>query len=1082
MANEKHIFIGIGGSGCQTVSQIKEKVYEKRFSEATATKSRLQAMNDSYRFLFIDTDQRDIDEANKRNRATFEQGKVPFISPQTDLINLGRANPHAIYYEATQDPNTLINKRILEACSPELAAKIPDQPLAFGAGAFRMKSRIAFAHSLTDFQSKVQAAISSLNDVKTVGGEDCIIYYWVVGSTLGGTGSGIFNDVLYHLNQIHHQVVGNGDPQLVLTMYMPKVYIDSNSTEEKYALNAFGVFSELSAFKSMSFNQKQNTVMHRLAFQNDYTLINSQRRYCPFYYLIPIDIQTDKGTSLGTTKTMYRNTAEMLYHLHHGKAGATFRSDIDNYMNDIMERNHKDFLVPMGYVSLQKPNEQFNNYMRFRLRRDILRSWLLAESGKEAKVEESAIERLYNELFSQLKWSSGRNETIADKIFNSTAAVELDDDLNKQDSNSEELDSSLAFNLIESSLDSIVASIKKEINNADKRNEYKDKIITSIWSQAEAWIRTNGLSFAHDAIDAIRNHMAEEYKKEKDSIDSENSDLEEIQSSLSDLEKKTKVEGLEKVKLKSNKTDINAYLDQLRNYVDKKKNLEMKRWAHDLKKDFCTDEKNDELSKLKKHLASFKDKAAEMNREAVKQYKKLSEDMGATAMDVTTVYLPQLTKIADGNGWIGDNIFSRLYRTMINAQEDEAETPERKDLQKFLDDNIYHAVNEDIQQEIKSGQYQVFFTKVDEKTKKEEKTAETRYFCNPNLERSNEKVIQDFLSLAVTILEKKMHESKEIQEKWDNKKISAFFSDLTNEEKDNVRRSLNPALFFSYNANRIDVMKKEEHIVFVAGNEDLAMEMLGFQKGNPKHRCETADDENTALVLKSKYGLSLEDYRIYDSIKMVYDKATFREKYHFHHDFAQFLDKITLDDLPEEVLPQHRTFAKMLILDLFKEETSPFFFVDEDYDPNREVFKNTMYIEEEADFWIAQSEALSIHPKSGLIVLQFDNNGRKLYKEIEGATFLERFNKYVELYYNYRFGETTESILQYILRQNRNINDKTLTGEAVFKEYYSAKHKQLLDKLNELKKKAQKPAEQRLYNALFTIVRDEYDTVHKFIK
>ena len=355
MANEKHIFIGIGGSGCQTVSQIKAKVYEKRFPEATASKTRLQAMNDCYRFLFIDTDQRDIDEANKNNHESFEGGMVPFISPQTDLINLGRANPQAIYYEAKNDPSTLINKRITEACSPELAVKIPDQPLAFGAGAFRMKSRIAFAHALTDFQSKLQAAISSLNDVKTVGGNDCIIYYWVVGSTLGGTGSGIFNDVLYHINQIHHQVVGNGDPQLVLTMYMPKVYIDSNATEEKYTLNAYGVFSELSAFKKMSYSEKQNTVMHRLAFQNDYSLIDSQRRYCPFYYLIPVDIQTDKGTSLGTTRTMYHNTAEMLYHLHYGKGGATFRSDIDNYMNDIMERDHENFLVPMGYVSLQKP-------------------------------------------------------------------------------------------------------------------------------------------------------------------------------------------------------------------------------------------------------------------------------------------------------------------------------------------------------------------------------------------------------------------------------------------------------------------------------------------------------------------------------------------------------------------------------------------------------------------------------------------------------------------------------------------------------------------------------------------------------
>ena len=66
-------------------------------------------------------------------------------------------------------------------------------------------------------------------------------------------------------------------------MYMPKVYIDSNATEEKYALNAFGVFTELQAFKSMSFNKSQNIVMHRLAFQNDYSLINSNKRYCPFY-------------------------------------------------------------------------------------------------------------------------------------------------------------------------------------------------------------------------------------------------------------------------------------------------------------------------------------------------------------------------------------------------------------------------------------------------------------------------------------------------------------------------------------------------------------------------------------------------------------------------------------------------------------------------------------------------------------------------------------------------------------------------------------------------------------------------------
>ncbi len=1078
MANEKHIFIGIGGSGCQTVSQIKEKVYEKRFPEATATKSRLQAMNDQYRFIFLDTDQRDIDEANKRNRATFENGKVPFVNPQTDLVNLGRANPFAIYYEAKQDPNTLINKRILEACSSELATKIPDQPLAFGAGAFRMKSRVAFAHSLADFHSKVQSAISSLNDVKTVGGEDCIIYYWVVGSTLGGTGSGIFNDVLYHLNQIHHQVVGNGDPQLVLTMYMPKVYIDSNATEEKYTLNAFGVFTELEAFKTMSYDKSQNTVMHRLAFQNDYSLINSYKRYCPFYYLIPVDIQTDKGTSLGTTRTMYRNTAEMLFHLHNGKAGATFRSDIDNYMNDIMERNHKDFLVPMGYVSLQKPNELFNKYMRFRLRRDILRTWLLAEDGKTAHVEEEKVPGLVDLLFREL--NPGIQDTAAFKIAHCQAVTDLNDTLETPDDESGKLNDQLDLGTIQTSIDSVKTNIENESKQVEKRDAYKKLIKESIWSQAESWIRSNGLTYTYNAIDAVHKYMAEQFVKDEAALVARENELKEKADKLQTLCDEAKKTSVWKTIAKKGKGDIDNYKSALTDYVDSFKQFYLDKWALDLKKDFCMDEKGDVLSLLKKHVASFKDKAAEMNRAAVGLYKKLAADMGVASMDVTTVYLPQLTKIADGNGWIADNVFSKLYTTIIRAGHDEAETAERGDLQKFLDDNIYAAVNEALVQEIKSGQYQVFMKREDAKTKKMVQVEETRFFCNPELERTCEKVVEDFLTLAMMVLEKKMREEKEIQEKWDTKKISAFFNDLTNEEKDAVRRNLNPALFFSYNTSRIDVVKKEEHIVFVAGNEDLAADMLGFQKGNPKHRFEVSDSENTALVLKSKYGLSLADYRIYDSIKMVYDKATFREKYHFHHDFAQFLDKITVADLPEEVTPQHRTFAKMLLLEKFNKETAPFFYKDE-YNP--EDYKDVMsYPECDTSIKVATSEAFSIHPKTGKIVLKENDNGRNLYQEIQGADFASQFACYSSLYYNCRFGETTEAILQAMLRQTITIDGQQKTGEQVFKQEYTEKHKELLTELRDKKVNAVSTSEHRLYDMLFTIVRKEFDTVHEFIK
>lgn len=1075
MANRKHIFIGLGGSGCQTVAQVKEKVYAKRFPTATATKTRLQAMNDDYRFLFIDTDSRDIEEANKRNRDTFEYGRVPFISPQTDLINLGRANPQSIYYEAQQDPETLINKRILEACSKELAVKIPDQPLAFGAGAFRMKSRIAFAHSLTDFQTKLQAAISALNDVKTVGGEDCTIFYWVVCSTLGGTGSGIFNDVLYHINQLHRQIVGDGDPQLVLTMYMPKVYIDSNATEEKYALNAFGVFTEVEAFKSMSYEPEQKTVMHRMAFANDYNLIDAERRYCPFYYMIPIDIQTDKGTSMGSTRVMYRNTAEMLYHLHYGQGGDTFRSDIDNYMNDIMEKNHKNFLVPMGYVSLQKPDEQFKDYMNTRFKRDLLRYWLLNEAeNKEFKFEDSEVKALFNDLFKYCdptKSASAAN-AMCKKLSEVVDNLNIDTDKN-------ELPDVYRLGNVLSDVEDAIKAITDE-SKKERMDVHAQKLNESVWQAAEDMINKHGIVYTIKAIESIKAYGKELFDNYEDA--SKPQSREELKSACSTLESEVQEAEKEAVKIdfkeklaKNNKDDIATYAGKLSEWIEAKKNLALSEWRFNLLALFCNDDKNDELSKLRAHLSRFYDMAKELNRDTLSVYSKLATKFGNTALDVTTVYLPMLKDICDGDGWKPDNFFSKLYKKIIDAQNDKDETPVRQYLCDFLHSHIYATTNEKMREKLEKGQY-VVFIKTDDPKKKGAviETPYTRFFTIANLERSPEKIITDFVTFAMESFEEEARNNKEIQDKWYTKKISSFFGDLTNDQKDEVRRSLNPALFFNYNNQRIDVVKKEEHIVFVASSEDLAHEMLGYEKGNPKHRFEAGMDENTALVLKSKFGLSLEDYRMYDSIKMVYDKASFREKYHFHHDFAQFRDRITLADLPDEVLEQHRTFAKMLILDTFKKEFAPLYYQDK-YD--KDSYADSMYIPEKGDFKIARPEALSI--KEGKICLRKEDKGRKFYEEIEGATFAQQFAKYFNLYYNQRYGETLNKIIMDIQRSTVKIGDKLAVD--VMKNEYESKRDGLLNELFQKRTESADMADQRLYNILFDLVRERYDTMHHFV-
>lgn len=1083
MAKKKHIFIGLGGSGCQTIAQIKEKVYDKKFGDTPQSKSRLDAMNESYRFIFVDTDSRDIDDANKRNRSSFEMGRVPFISPQTDLVNLGKGNPQAIWYEARQDADNMINKRILEACSPELAAKIPDQPLAFGAGAFRMKSRISFAHSLSDFQMKLQAAISALNDVKSNGGADFNIYYWIVCSSLGGTGSGIINDVLYHVNMMHRQTVGDGDPQLILTMYMPKIYIDQNNTEEKYTLNAYGVFSEIEAFKCMSLDSNQNTVFHRMALVSDYNLIDSQRKYCPFYYLIPIDVQTDKGTSLGTQHEMYRNTAELLYHVHEGKGGETFRSDIDNYMNDIMERDHENFLVPMGYVSLHKPEEQMKAYMRTRFKRDVLRDWLINNNPKVVAIDDLKKKPLYNEVFESILENGIFYKQLNKAIETVIEDVNIDTEKNKLDENAN-IDS----------VSSIVANIPDEFNKvmkAERLEEVKDELITSIWKKAEYWIRENGIIYALNAIDAVREIARNEYDTLNNEQKNKKEDVEKAQKEVEDTHKDAQEVSFKEKTVGSNKGDIEQYKVAVDTWISAIVEKGVAEWRIAILKDFCLDEKTDELAKIKNHLTRLKNKAEDMNNAILKEYKGLADTFGKASLDVTTVYLPMLKDICNSNGWRPDNIFSKLYNFIIPAKEDAEAHAERPSLKKFIDDQIYLTQSESMNEEIKQNGY-LYIIKKQEKSVTTGKMVEKiekehRFFANSTLDRLPEKIIEQFLEFAQIAFEEQFQKKPEIQDRWINRGLADFFSDLTNDQKDDVRNSLNPALFFSYNADRIDVMKKEEHMVFVANNKDLARQMLGYDAGNPKHRFEEDTNINTALVIKSKFGLSFQDYRIYDSLKMVYDKATFREKYHFHRDFAQHLGKITLADLPDEELPQHRVLAKILLLNQFEKELTPLFYTDK-YEP--ENYATSLLIDSKMDKNLAEDTVLLAGPEAlsvqdNLICLTRSEKNRQFYSELSGSSISKQFAEYMDLFFNNRYADSLQNLLTLIIRTTVSVRedgkDVQKHGSDILKRNFREKRDLLLADLNSKKAKSQ-GEDRRIYSILFDIIKNRYESYQKFIE
>lgn len=96
---ERNIFIGLGGSGVNTVAALKYKIYNNISSNQP-----FKTMEQNYKFLFCDTDQKDINNNNEYYKSKYESGQRLLIDPDNDLINLGAVNPAAVYKEATNKP------------------------------------------------------------------------------------------------------------------------------------------------------------------------------------------------------------------------------------------------------------------------------------------------------------------------------------------------------------------------------------------------------------------------------------------------------------------------------------------------------------------------------------------------------------------------------------------------------------------------------------------------------------------------------------------------------------------------------------------------------------------------------------------------------------------------------------------------------------------------------------------------------------------------------------------------------------------------------------------------------------------
>ena len=1071
---DKHIFIGLGGTGVNVVSYLKYKIYGR--TKATEIKSRIQVMNDNYRFLFVDTDNRDVDNFNEKYKHVYEGGRVDFISP-SELLNLGPQNPAAIWREAKDFPEGKKNKRILEACNEMVVANMGDRTLSKGAEAFRMNSRIAFAQMESSFISKVVTAINELNPVEK-NSETNVIHYWVISSCNGGTGSGILNDVLYLVNMLHKTHVEPGNPILGLVLFMPRLYMNINPKNERYPINTIAVFKEIDTIQSWATDPEKNKLYHRLAVLGDDVNINNTLPYRPFEFCIPIDINTDNFNNLGNSEKLYRNTAELLYYIHDGKGGDGFKSFINNNeTGDPSIRDPHKYLVPLGYVAIRKPEEEFKNYMDLRLKYELLRYGILGEGIDSEIKREKEMMNVFDTLIKKMVLTENAEGAYFKAIHNE-AKQRIARGLPSQmivDSKGNTVND-LPANVNKGTAEKIIEAVEQTMDSMkEEREKTLKEIETSLWKWTEENARRVGLLYVRDvlrSLDDFCDKLNQEYVTGKtneklrgisdsqralaENRDSVSKKLDELYQKAIDKTLGERIKG-------TNAVDVQNYYNQLKKWVTASVNLTLADAAFAMIQELAIGEQGiiDGIIRHVERLIAAGTQELNKDKGIAEAYKQLAELFYATKNDVTSIYIPDITEYTNGNGWVEDgNKFSEWYSRIIGRTthviEGEGFAPLRNGDNKISIEAFFKYMMGINEEKMIQDKYIV--------------EKENHLFTNTSRSDAN-RVIEDILYYAGIAMEAKIMEDTVIGDQWSKKSLASFYSELNVEAQNEIRRRTNPPVFFPYNKslNLGPITEKG----FSVGPNGVVQKV--FEKTSEVGRLDffSSDDPSVMFKIDTKLGFSFEYYDMYRMLEEKYDMCTNKSFYHFHQVFADAGGNADQISLPREIDPATILFVKYLILDklspslkhIMREGKESF---------NAKFYTNTPVIFDGMLAKFATSSALKMIDNEQIELKVTDGTHQFFHSvtinnpEHRFTDILKGFKEHVA---NGRFDALIKDLIKYI---------NFLESDLIQQKYIDAV-KRLKAEMNEAWEKAGK-LEKEALGEILEVLNERLDTVAKFLE
>ena len=163
---------------------------------------------------------------------------------------------------------------------------------------------------------------------------------------------------------------------------------------------------------------EMNNNVKQMMFVPQNLPINDSVYFRPFSSCIPIDVQTERGNSLMSSEVMYSNTAELLFFIHQSQGrdalASSFKSWADNFLDEAVLKEPLDYIQPMGYVALRKPESEFEKYMDHRLKLELLTYGIIGRIPEDVDIK-TDIASLYKNIIAK-ELFDGQENTFSQLI------------------------------------------------------------------------------------------------------------------------------------------------------------------------------------------------------------------------------------------------------------------------------------------------------------------------------------------------------------------------------------------------------------------------------------------------------------------------------------------------------------------------------------------------------------------------------------------------------------------------------------------------------------------------------------------